>query len=340
MHAVHAIRFGDPSVLQVVELPDPTPGPGQISIDVTHSAVGLIDLLFRDGIYRDTPGMPQPPFIPGLEVAGMVRELGEEVTGFTIGEQVVSMSTAGTGGYASVYVTDSSAVISIDGHDIDPALAVSMIPNAAMAHVALTRVALLREGETVLVHGALGGFPAAFPGIARQLGASRVVGTVRPSKLIAAAATKLPYDTIVDSSRLVDELGDEKFDVIIDAVGGEIRTQSLGLLRPGGRLLVAGNASRDWDHRVDSSQLWLGGITVSGFNAGAYLPAHPEVVRPALLAALTVVTAGLGDTEVVALPFSEAASAHARMENRTLNGRVVLYPDRQPAAERMTAEIG
>jgi len=70
----------------------------------------------------------------------------------------------------------------------------------------------------VLTHGALGGFAAAFPGIARQLGASRVVGTIGPSKLGPAAVTRLPYDQIVDSSRLPDVLAGEKFDVIIDPV--------------------------------------------------------------------------------------------------------------------------
>jgi NADPH2:quinone reductase len=324
MQAIHATRFGDPSVLEVVELPDPVPGPGQLTIDVSHSAVGLIDLFFRQGVYRDVPGMPQPPFVPGLEVTGTVRELGDSVTGFSVGEQVVSMSSTGIGGYASIYVANAGSTISIDGCDLDPALAVSVIPNAAMAHVALTRVANLQEGESVLIHGALGGFPAAFPGIARRLGASRVVGSVRSSKLEAASSTKLPYDKIVDSARLAEDIGDEKFDVIVDAVGGELRTESLSLLRPGGRMIVAGNASGDWGHTVDTNQLWLGSVAVLGFNAGVFLPAHPEAVRPALEAARAAVAAGLGETEVDTIAFSEAASAHARAENRAVNGRIVL----------------
>lgn len=327
MKAVEVTQFGDPAVLTVVDRPDPVPGPGQIAIDVTHAAVGLIDLFFRQGLYKDRPNMPRPPFIPGLEVAGTVRELGEGVTGFTVGEKVVSMSTGGTGGYASVYIAQAPLVVSTEGYDINPALAVSVVPNAAMAHVALTRVAHLAEGESVLVHGALGGFSAAFPGIAKQLGASRVVGSVRTSKLNAASATRLPYDQIVDSATLPDALGDEKFDVIIDPVGGDVRTRSLALMGPGGRLVVAGNASGDWDHQINSNQLWLGSVTVSGFNSGAYLPTHPQAVRPALEAALKAVAAGLGETEVDVLPFSAAVTAHERMESRTLNGRIVLTPD-------------
>ncbi|MFF5297208.1 quinone oxidoreductase family protein [Paractinoplanes globisporus] len=327
MKAVQVIGFGDPASLALADLPDPTPGPGQLTIDVTHAAVGLVDVFFRQGVFSDRPGMPQPPFIPGLEVAGTVRELGDGVTGFRVGEKVVSMSgSGGTGGYASVYLALAPLVVSTEGYDLDPALAVSIVPNAAMAHIALTRVAHLTEGESVLVHGALGGFSAAFPGMARQLGASRVVGSVRSSKLNAASTTKLPYDKIVDSAELRDALGGEKFDVIVDPVGGEVRTQSLDLLAAGGRLLVVGNAGGDWTHQIGSNRLWLGSITVSGFNAGAYLPTHPQLVRPALEAALKAVAAGLGDTEVDVLPFAEAAIAHERMENRTVNGRIVLTP--------------
>lgn len=327
MKAVQASQFGDPNVLTVVELPDPSPEPGQLAINVTHAAVGLIDLFIRQGLYRDRPGMPHAPFIPGLEVAGTIRELGEGVTGFSIGEKVVSMSASGTGGYASVYIAPASLVVSIEHQEVAPALAVAVVPNAAMAHVALTHVAHLVEGESVLIHGALGGFAAAFPGIAKQIGASRVVGSVRASKLRAAASTKLPYDKVVDSAEMANALGDETFDVIIDPVGGDVRNQSLSLMRPGGRLIVSGNASGDWNHQISSNQLWLGSHTVSGFNAGAYLPTHPQTVRPALEAALQMVAAGLGETEIEILPFSEATAAHERMESRALNGRIVLTPE-------------
>jgi NADPH:quinone reductase len=201
-------------------------------------------------------------------------------------------------------------VVSTEAYDIDPAVAAAAVPNAAMAYLAFANVARLSPGESVLIHGALGGFAAAFPGIARQLGASRVVGTVRPNKLGAAAVTKLPYDKIVDSSGLPDVLAGEKIDVIIDPVGGAVRTHSLDLLAPGGRLVLAGNASGEWGHQLDSNRLWYGGLTVSGFNAGAYIPSHPQEVRPAAEAALKAVAAGLAQTEIDVLAFAEAVTAH------------------------------
>jgi NADPH2:quinone reductase len=327
MKAVEAARFGDPTVLTVVDLPDPTPGPGEIAIDVTHAAVGLIDVFLRQGLYKDQPGLPQPPFVPGLEVAGTVRELGPGAAGFAVGEHVVTFSATGAGGYASIFVGSQDLVVSTEGYGIDPAVAVAVVPNAAMAYLAFANVARLAPGESVLIHGALGGFAAAFPGIAHQLGAARVVGTVRPGKLGPAAVTKLPYDQIVDSSRLPDVLAGEKFDVIIDPVGGAVRTHSIDLLAPAGRLILAGNASGEWGHQIDSNRLWFGGLTVSGFNAGAYIPTHLPEIRPAAEAALKAVAAGLGETEIDVLPFDEAVTAHQRMESRSLNGRIVLTPN-------------
>jgi NADPH:quinone reductase len=316
MKAVQVTRFGGPEVLEIAELPDPRPGRGEVAIDVSHAAVGLVDVYIRQGLYRDRPGLPRPPYVPGLEVAGTVRALGEGVTRFRVGEPVVALSSVGTGGYASVYVRDQHYVVAIG--DLDPALAVAVIPNALMAHVAFTRVARLVPGESVLVNGAFGAFAAAFPGIAKQLGASRVVGAVRAAR--STTATRLPYDEIVDSANPPAE----KFDVIIDPVGGEVRTRSLDLLAPFGRLLVTGNASGDWQHGIDSNRLWIDNFTVSGFNSGGYLPAHPDAVPPAAEAALQAARAGLLEVEIDALPLTDAATAHERMENHTASGRLVL----------------
>lgn len=98
--------------------------------------------------------------------------------------------------------------------------------------------------------------------------------------------------------------------MIIDPVGGTVRTHSVELLAPGGRLILAGNASGEWCHQLDSNRLWYGGLTVSGFNAGSYIPGHLQEIRPAAEAALKAVAAGLGETEIDVLPFTEAVTAH------------------------------
>ncbi|WP_366268445.1 zinc-binding dehydrogenase [Rhodobacter sp. 24-YEA-8] len=158
------------------------------------------------------------------------------------------------------------------------------------------------------------------------LGASRVVGAVRSSKLEAVSRTRLPYDQLVDSQNLVTALANEKFDVIIDPVGGALRKQSFAVMKPGSRLIAVGNASGDWASEVKTNDLWLGSVTVAGFNAGAYLPSHGEAVRAGLDAGLRAVAAGLLDTPIDLLSFAEASLAHARMESRALDGRIVLTP--------------
>lgn len=327
MRAIQVSSFGPPEVLRPTELPDPLPKPGGVAIDVTHAAVGLIDVFIRQGLYRDRPGLPQPPYVPGLEVAGTVRALGEGVAGFGIGEPVVTLSAnRGTGGYAAIFVSDAAYVASMKDVSLDPALAVAVVPNAATAYLALTQIARMREGERVLVHGALGGLAAGFPGIARQLGASRVVGTVRAGDLDAAQETKLPYDEIVDSAELPARLAGERFDIVIDPVGGSVRTASIELLAPMGRLLLVGNASGDWNHQIDSNRIWQGNLAVHGFSAGTFLPSHQDLARPAATAAIRAAAAGLAQANVETLPLSSAALAHERLENHSVNGRLVLHP--------------
>src|SRR6516165_10541151 len=200
MRAAIVTRFGAPDVIEVSEIPDPIPGPGQVSIDVTHAAVGLVDVFIRQGLYKDREGLPQPPYVPGLEVAGTVRELGDGVDGFTVGEQVVTLSGTGAeGGYAAITLVDARFAVSLGNTGVDLALAVATVPNAATAYLALTRVGHLQSGETVLVHGALGGLASTFPGVARNLGASTIVGTVRPTSLPTAEASGLPYDQLIGS---------------------------------------------------------------------------------------------------------------------------------------------
>jgi NADPH2:quinone reductase len=310
-----------------MELPDPVPGPGQVAIDVSHAAVGLVDIYVRQGLYQDRAGLPRPPYVPGLEVAGTIRALGAGVEGFRVGEPVVTLSGTGAeGGYASVSVADAAMTASLEGAGVDPALAAAAVPNAATAYLALTRVAHLQPGERVLVHGALGGLASAFPGVARSLGAGDVVGTVRGASLAAAQASALPYDDVVASENLVDAVGDRRFDVVVDPVGGRLRTDTLQVMAPMGRMLLVGNASGDWQHTVDTNALWGGNLAILGFAVGFYLPAHPEQARPAAEGALKAVGQGLVDIHTQTLPLAEAAEAHRRLEHGSVGGRILLTP--------------
>ena len=323
MHAMIISEFGGPQVLVPAELPDPKPGPGQISIDTSHASVGLVDVFFRRGGLAGRPGYPRPPFVPGLEVAGTVRELGDGVSDFQVGEPVVTLSQMSLGGYATVTLADAAMTLALKDGGVDPAQAVAVLPNATTAYLALTRVAHLREGEKVLVHGAAGGLAAAFPAVARSLGAARITGTVSSQARIADTE-HLDYDEVVTSDQFVKALDGRPVDVVADPVGGDVRTASLDVLAPLGRILLLGHAARTPDTPVTGDDLWRRGAAMLGFAVGPYLRDNPSAARPAAEKVVDLLVSGRLAQRVDELPLAEAAEAHRRLEAREVRGRIVL----------------
>jgi len=323
MRAITISRFGPPEVLTEVELPDPRPAAGQVAINVTHAAVGMIDVIFRRGDRSGDPRFPSPPFVPGLEVAGTIRELGEGVTDFRVGEPFVTLSLMTLGGYATVALADTRLTVSLANTTIDPAQAVAVLPNATTAYLALTTVAHLREGETVLVHGATGGLASAFPAVARALGATRILGTVGSSSKTDVARS-MGYDEVLTHDRFPDALSGQKFDLIVDPVGGPARGASLDLLAPLGRMLLVGHASTTPEEPIRGNDLWVRNIGVLGFSVGPILQAHPLRVRPAASAVINLIEQGKLRVPIETLPLAEASEAHRRLEARGVTGRVIL----------------
>ncbi len=323
MRAITIPAFGAADVLTLAEVAAPEPGPGQVSIDVTRAPVGLADVLMRRGEFGGTP-----PIIPGLEAAGTVRAVGDMVTGLSAGQPVVTLSRPTAGGYAEVTVADAAITFPLDGFGsaIDPGLAVAAAPNATTALLALEQVAHLDAGETVLVHGATGALAVMMSQVARELGAGRVVGTVRrPSQV--EAATRYGYDLVVPSDDFAATLaghGIDAVDVIIDPVGGQLREQSLPALAPLGRLVCVGNASGADDVLVGGNQLWLSNAAVLGLNIGGLLQQYPDRGRAAAERALSMLAAGSITVEYTTTPLDQAVAAHRQLEAGGLAARIVL----------------
>jgi NADPH2:quinone reductase len=142
----------------------------------------------------------------------------------------------------------------------------------------------------------------------------------------AAVASELPYDRVVASEEFPESLEGEQFDVVIDSVGGRLRTASLDVMAPLGRMILVGNASDEWDNSVDTNALWARNVGILGFSVGMYLPTHKEVGRPAAQAALKAIGDGLINIAVDELPLEQAAEAHRRIESGPVTGRIVLRP--------------
>jgi NADPH2:quinone reductase len=318
MKAIIISAFGGPEVLKTIEMSEPHPGPGQVSINVTHSSVGLIDSFIRSGTIPIYPA----PFVPGLEVAGTIRELGEGVTNFRIGDPVVTLTLISLGGYATVCVADASLTISLAGLKIDPALAVAALPNAVTAYLSLTKVANMQTGEKVLIHGAIGGLASAYPSVARALGASRIVGTVRTADKLNAAR-ELDYDDVILAENFPKSVGDERFNIVVDPVGGDLLIASFDTMATLGRALLVGNASEQ-NANLSSNTIWQRNIAVQGFSVGPYLREFPSAAKDAAIAVLKLLESGKITLPITILPLEDAAEAHRRMDAKEVTGRIVL----------------
>jgi len=323
MKAIRVSRYGGPEALELVDLPVPAPGPGEVTIDVTHAAVGLIDVLIRRGAFAAYDLRMQPPYVPGIEVAGTIRAIGEGVTTLRVGDRVSTLSISTGGGYAEVMVAPEEVTFALpDG--VDPAQAVATLPNATTAQLALTRAVTVPHGAKVLILGATGALASVFPPIARRLGASEVVGAVRSADRIAEAE-QLGFDRVVLSGELLDALDGETFDIIVDPVGGALRGASLQLLAEMGRLLAVGSADSS-GHSVDTNELWFNNRGVVGFAVGQFLQKNPAAAAPAAEAALATIADGSLKLGVETYPLESAADAHTRMDAGGMSGRIILTP--------------
>jgi NADPH:quinone reductase-like Zn-dependent oxidoreductase len=231
MRAIVITRHGGPGVLEVREQPPPTPGPGEILVEVGSAGVNFADVMARIGVYPDAP---KTPCVVGYEVAGTVTETGSGVDAFTVGQRVVASTKFG--GYASqVAVPATDAFVLPETFSFDQGAAIPV--NYATAWAGLVDYGNLKPGARVLVHSAGGGVGVAATQIAKSIGAE-VYGTASPGK--HERILELGVDRALDYNRPGWERGLPAFDVILDAVGGKSFRRSYSMLRGGGRLIAYG----------------------------------------------------------------------------------------------------
>ncbi|MFJ4674529.1 MULTISPECIES: zinc-binding alcohol dehydrogenase family protein [unclassified Kitasatospora] len=322
MRAVLFDRYGDPDVLTEAELPVPEPGPGQISVDVTHAGVNFAEVMFRRGQIQ--VGLPH---VPGLEATGTVRAVGEGVTGLRPGQRVTALTLDG-GGYAEVVLARADLTVVLEGPRAiaDPALAAAFPCNVPVALGLLESAARLLPGESVLVLAAAGGVGTAAAQIARRAGASLVLGaasTVTKAKY----AADFGYDEVVPYEALAELVADRTdgrgVDVVLDSVGGEQRAAAAGLLAPLGRQLIFGDAAQQ-DAPVQPDHLWFGSRALVGYNIGDLAHRAPELVRGHLERAAELVAAGDVRVDFTEFALADAAEAHRTLTDRSSTGKLVL----------------
>lgn len=328
MRAVICKSFDGPEALAVGELDDPTPGAGEIVIEVAAASVSFMDSLLVSGGYQMRPALP---FAPGTDAAGRVVAVGSGVDEFSVGDRVVG--SAWYGAYAERMLLRQERCVRLPANVPDDVA--STIPYAYItAHHALVGRAALRPGEVALVTGATGGVGLAALDVAAMCGA-RVIAIVGHAGK-ADLAREYGAEAVIDLSRQdlreeVRALTEGKgVDVAFDSLGGETFLTLGRVMAPGGRLMPIGFASGEIPALPMNLPL-LKEYSVVGVFMGAWADREPAAAKASLAAVVERVAEGhLRPRVDRVLPLAEAAAAMALIAERSVRGRVVLEvgPDR------------
>ncbi|MBF4549146.1 NADPH:quinone reductase [Pseudoclavibacter sp. RFBG4] len=317
MKAISIVNFEGPAALTYGDVGTPRIGPKDVAVAVEASGANFVEALFARGFV----GI-ELPWVPGIEAAGTVIAVGQEVRRVKVGERVAALTINNGGGYGGVAVTRSELVAPIPD-SLDWIQAAALPANTTTAFALDGEVAHFGSQKAVLVLAAVGGLGSQVGQVAKLRGAGVVVGVVG-TEAKKALALDLGYDDVVLREELTGDLG-QQFDVVVDPVGGAVREAALGHLRFGGKLLSVGNASQSEPVLVDATQLWLSGTGVQGFNLGALCALEPERASSYLADAVAAVADGAVRIHVEGTaPLADAGAVLARIEGGATSGKWVL----------------
>jgi NADPH2:quinone reductase len=319
MRSVQVTSLDGPAGVEVVEAAEPVAGVGQALVEVHAVGVSWPDLLQTRGEYQLRPDLP---FQLGVDLAGVVRD-APPGTGIAAGARVACCLPYGGG--ADVVAVPVEAVFPLP-ESLSLVQAAAMPLNYLTAQFALVTRAQLREGETVLVHGAAGGVGTACLQVARGHGGRTIAVVSTREKADFVLSLGADHAVLVDGFRdtvrqLTEGAG---VDVVVDVVGGDLMTDSLRSLAPLGRLLVLGfTGGRIPEVKVN--RLLLNNIDVRGVGWGAYAMARPGFMREQWEALLPLLESGVVDPPVsTTYPLEQVSRALRDLEQRRVLGKTVL----------------
>lgn len=343
MRALVVRRYGAPEVFEAQQVPDPQPKAGEALIRVKAIGVNFADLLQRMGIY---PGTPKPPFIPGLELAGIVERVveGPRVTGgepepLKPGDAVVALTNFNA--YAQWAAVPVSRVYRLPpGMGFEDGAAIP--GNYLTAYHALFAMANLQRGDRVLIHGAAGGVGIAAVQLARAAGLI-IFGTAGPSK--QEYLRKIGVDHAIDYEKTdflqtVRKFAPDGIEMVMDPIGGKSFKRSYECLGAGGRLVVYGVSAAAGPEgkrsltrglaalvqmpRFHPVGLMRQGLSVIGINLGA-MQSRPAVLRGELDEIFRMYGAGKIKPVIGKIfPLDQAADAHRYIHDRKNIGKIIL----------------
>jgi NADPH:quinone reductase len=282
MRAFQVIDFGPPSALRISEIEDLVPGTGQILVEVTAAGINFPDILVVSGRYQI---LPERPFVPGKEIAGVVRAVGPGVSGFSLGDRVLSEVEYGAFAEQALVRPEDTFHLPVE---LGFAEATAMGLVYQTAYFALRDRAGLQSGETVLVGGAAGGVGIAGIQLAKAFGARVLAAVRKPEQAEFVRASGADAVINVSGENLREELraqvltetGGAGVDVVLDPVGGEFFGAALRALAWCGRLVVIGFVAGDIPS-VKANYLLVKNIGISGLQWSDYRDRAPERVAAA-----------------------------------------------------------
>jgi len=322
MKAAVYYETGGPEVLRYEDVPDPVCAPRGVVIEV--AAIGIEG---GDVGNRARGVLPARPHVVGYNCAGVIREVGPEVTDRKLGDRVTALMVHGSHA-ERVSVPAAQTWLVPDGLSLEHA---ACVPVAwGTAHDCLFEFGRLARGESVLVQAGGSGVGLACVQLAKRAGATVLATAGSPAKIERLRGIGVDHGIAYREVDFVEAVrgltGGKGVDLVVDPVGGDTLQRSLLCLAYRGRAITVGNASRG-DLRVDPAPLSAGNRSLTGVFLGAEALFQPARVRAMLDAILRDLARG--ELRVVvdrSYPLAEAAAAHAYIESRAAFGRVVLVP--------------
>ncbi|GGJ74582.1 NADPH2:quinone reductase [Anoxybacillus voinovskiensis] len=324
MKQIQFTTYGGPEVLQVIETAQPKATGRQVLIEAKAIGVNYADTARREGKYV----VPTPlPFVPGTEVAGIVCDVGEEVTSVSLGQRVVALIEEG--GYADYVLVDERSVIALpNGFDFYEAVALPV--QGLSAYHILKTMGRLEEGETVLIHAAAGGVGTIAVQLARIFGAGTIIATASTDEK-RALARQLGAHVAVDYTKegwkdeVLAATDGKGVDVALEMAGGDVFQQTLQCLAPFGRLVIYGVASGQLT-KMTPSLLMGKNLSVIGF----FLPQimrKRALYQQSLQEMLHYVQTGRVQLTIGGVyPLEQAADVHRLLQSRQTHGKLILVP--------------
>jgi len=324
MRFVQCNAFGPPEDLSVEERDEPDMLPGCVRVAAKACGVYFVDALMVQGLYQIRPN---PPFVPGTEVAGVVSEVGEGVEGYSVGDPV--MAAPGQGGFADQILVGESLLRPMP-KGLSFAQAAGFYQAYCTAYFALVHRAQLQPGETVLILGAAGGVGLSAIDVAKAVGA-RVIAAASSEEKLALCRAQGADEVILyseeDLKTRAKELSGGGVNVVYDPVGDAFADPALRTLAPDGRYLVIGFAGGEIP-RVPWNLILLKQCQVVGVNWGGWTMGHREE-NEALFASLREwVEAGrLNPVEPTLYPLEGLPQALRALLDRKIVGKAALSLD-------------